>query len=176
MALVAGIIFVVFTIILRLVPHAPNFVPVAALALWAGVYFPKKWGLIAPIAVMFISDALIGFYDWRLMLVVYVSFIITGFIGWLIKNNPSVAKIAMGSLAGSMLFFIATNFAVWALSSWYPHTLYGLIDAYTMGIPFLRNTLVGDLFYSGLFFGSYAFATIFAKHRAGSLDLSPRVS
>ncbi len=175
MALIAGIIFALFTVLIRLTPHAPNFVPVAALALWAGTYLPKKWGVVTPIAVMLVSDALIGFYDWRLMLVVYISFALTVLIGWWVKGNKSVSRVILGSLTGSMFFFLATNFAVWALSSWYPHNLAGLLDAYVMGAPFFRNTLAGDLFYNGVFFGSYVFAVTIVAKKLRSLDLGARL-
>jgi len=175
MAIIAGVVFAVLALILRLVPHSPNFVPVAALALWAGAYLPKRWGMTVPLAVMLASDALIGFYDWRLMFVVYASFALAVFVGWWVRKNRSVARVVVGSLVGSMFFFLATNFAVWAFSSWYPHNLAGLFETYAMGAPFFRNTVLGDLFYSGVLFGSYALIKAFAKCKAGSLDLNPRV-
>jgi len=175
MSIIIGIALAALTIILRLVPHSPNFVPVAALALWAGAYLPKKWGVLVPMAVMFISDAIIGFYDWRLMLVVYASFAIMFFVGMWVRNNKSVSRVVLGSLSGSMFFFLATNFAVWAMSSWYAHNFTGLMEAYAMGAPFFRNTVLGDLFYNGMFFGVYALAEAFIRRKSSVFDLGAHV-
>ena len=51
-----GIAF--FAVAGRFFPHLPNFTPVGALALFAGVYIaPKtKWALCLPLAVLFLSD------------------------------------------------------------------------------------------------------------------------
>ncbi len=159
MTIIIGIFFALLTAVIRILPHAPNFVPAAALGLWAGSYLPKKTGLALPLLIMFSSDALIGFYDWRLMLVVYASIAITVPIGWLVRKHLSIKSVILGSLTGSLFFFLTTNFAVWVFSSWYPHTFSGLLYAYTMGLPFARNTFIGDLFYNGVFFSTYALVT-----------------
>ncbi|HUY69803.1 MAG TPA: DUF6580 family putative transport protein [Candidatus Tyrphobacter sp.] len=174
MALVAGIIFAFLTLVLRLEPHSPNFVPVAALALWAGAYLPRKIGFVFPLAVMFVSDAFIGFYDWRLMIVVYASFAAIIAVGWWVGKDKSLGRIFLASLAGSVLFYLATNFGVWALSSWYPKTAGGLADAYLLAIPFFRNTLAGDLFFNGVFFGSYALALFLSRLKTPEISYAGR--
>jgi len=74
---------------------------------------------------------------------------------WL-KNHKTVANVLGASLFGSIIFFLVTNFAVWAVPhSMYPHNLQGLLQSYIMGLPFLKNTLLGDLFYVGALFGLY---------------------
>lgn len=177
--MIAGLLFVAFSIAARLLYHAPNFVPIGALALWAGVYLPKRYGILLPIGAMLISDYFIGFYDWRLMAVVYASFALITPIGWLISKNEaprlyparrgglfknwwcggkSASNILLASLSGSVIFFITTNFTVWYFSEWYPHTPQGLMLSYTMAIPFFRNSLLGDLFYNASFFGVYELA------------------
>lgn len=148
----------VSSVILRLLPHAPNFAPIGALALFVGLYVSKKSWFIAPLVVMLVSDIFIGFYDWKLMSVVYLSFLTYAFIGRIVKNNKSFAMVVGGTFGGALLFYLTTNFAVWALSSWYPHTFSGLILSYEMALPFFRNTLTGDLFYVGAFVGAYELA------------------
>lgn len=132
----------------------PNFAPVAAISLFSGFYF-RKYFIFIPIAIMFISDIFVGFYDWKLMSAVYLSFVLIGLIGILTRKNKSILSIIGCSLAGSFLFFIITNFAVWIFSQWYPHNFSGLISCYEMAIPFFRNTILGDLFYSSIIFGCY---------------------
>ena len=65
------------------------------------------------------------------------------------------------TLAGSVLFFVWTNFGVWAFWNLYPHTLEGLVACYTAAIPFFRNTLLGDVVYSTALFGGFALAERF---------------
>jgi len=148
------------SIIARLLPHPPNFAPIAALALFCGVYASRvsKWYLLTPIAAMFVSDLFVGFYEWKTMAVVYGSFFAIGLIGLLVRMfEAKLQTVALGTLAGSSLFYLTTNFAVWAFSGMYDPTLDGLLLSYTMALPFLKFTLLGDLFYTGLFFGVYAF-------------------
>ena len=67
-----------------------------------------------------------------------------------------MGNIIGASLFSSILFFIVTNFGVWMVSGMYPHTMSGLFSAYAFAVPFFRNTIIGDLAYTGLFFGGYA--------------------
>ncbi|MDP2735291.1 MAG: hypothetical protein Q8P12_03725, partial [bacterium] len=102
----------------RLVPHAPNFTPVGALAVFAGLYLARtsKWALVLPLGVMFAADLAIGFYDFKLMAVVYGSILFYGIFGMLVRNKRSLGTITLATLAGSLLFYLTTNFAVWAFS------------------------------------------------------------
>jgi len=138
----------------RLLPHPSNFAPIAAISLFSGFYF-RRYFIFVPILIMLLSDIFIGFYDWKLMASVYLSFALVGFIGILMRKNKSVMMMTSCSLAGSVLFFVLTNFAVWAFSQWYPHNIQGLMECYTMAIPFFKNTLLGDLFYASVIFGCY---------------------
>ena len=143
---------------LRLLPHMPNFAPIGALALFTGLYSTRKSWLFIPLVVMFISDAFIGFYDWKIMLVIYSSFLVYVAIGKIVKNNKSAFTIIGGTFAGALIFYLTTNFAVWYFSGMYPRTLQGLILCYEMALPFFRNSLLGDVFYVGVFVGSYELA------------------
>jgi len=153
----------------RLVKHPPNFTPVAAMALFGGWYFNKKYLVAVPLIAMLLSDAFIGFYDWRLTAVVYAGIALTFFIGWLLKKNANWRKVIVGSLAGSVIFFIITNFAVWALYQWYPHTWAGLLNCYVQALPFFKNSLAGDLFYSVVLFGAYELSWFYASQKQTKL-------
>lgn len=152
------LIFVTVGALLRLVPHPANFAPIAAMALFGGVYLNRKQALILPILAMIVSDLFLGFGSLPIRLSVYGSFILTVLIGFLVKNRKSPKNIIFGSLSASVLFFLVTNFAVWAFSGMYPGTLFGLSESYFLAIPFFRNTILGDLFYTGVFFGGYELA------------------
>ena len=143
----------------RLLPHPPNFSPLAAMALFGGVYFSKKYALIIPIIALFVSDIFLGFHS--TIPFVYGSFLITGFIGLWLKNHRDFKSIFIGTILSSVLFFLITNYGVWLVGSLYQKNITGLIQSYVMAIPFFRYTFVGDLFYTGIFFGSYQ--AVFSK-------------
>lgn len=149
----------------RLLPHAWNFAPIAGIALFSGVYLGKRYAIALPIIAMVIGDLFIGFYEWPLMVAVYGCFALTGLLGSIIKKHKSVETILAGSIIASVLFFIATNWAVWQFSPWYAKTLEGLLQSYAMALPFFRNTLLGDLFYTGVLFGAYELAMVWARNR-----------
>jgi hypothetical protein len=141
----------------RLIPHPPNFTPVAALALFGGAqYGDKRLAFLVPLAAMFLSDLVLGLS--AITPVVYGSFALIVCLGFWLRRSPTGARIGIAAVAGAVLFFVVTNFGVWALGSWYPKTWVGLADCYVAAIPFFRNTLVSDLFYSALLFGGFALA------------------
>ena len=141
---------------LRLVPHPPNFTPIGAMALFSGAYLGRR-GLVAfaaPLAAMLLSDAVIGFHTG--MGFVYASIAAIVVIGWLALQRRSPLRIGAAAVAGSVLFFIVTNFGTWAVSGIYPLTASGLAACYVAAIPFFQNTLAGDLVYCALLFGGFA--------------------
>ena len=143
----------------------PNVAPVAALALFGGVYLPKRYAVILPLGAMLVSDLAIGFYTPTVMASVYASFMASSFIGFWIRKRQSLGTVVAGSLAGSVVFYLTTNAAVWMFGTWYPRTLQGLTSAYLAGIPFFRNTVLGDLGFVGVMFGAYALAQYLVRHR-----------
>lgn len=189
----------------RMLPHGPNFTPIAALALFGAVYLKKRDGLWVPLAALAFSDFFIGFYHPLVMASVYGSFMLVGLIGVWLRNTPRpsanlgvhwtpvaiatplkegitdsksplgrgsqgvgarwLPRVLGGSLAGSILFFLITNWAVWAFGELYTKDLGGLLMSYTMGLPFFRNTLLGDLFYVAVFFGIAELVPFILKHR-----------
>jgi hypothetical protein len=152
---VAGIIL--FAAVMRLIPHYPNFTPVAAIALFGGAHLGRKWlSFFIPLAALFISDMILGFHGF--MLPVYVSFAIVVLLGTRI-GKIGIPAVAGASVASSALFFIITNFAVWVGSPFYSQTFAGLMQSYTMAIPFFHTSLLGDLFYSAVFFGGFYFVS-----------------
>lgn len=140
-------------VFLRLVPHIPNVAPIAALALFSGVKMSNWKGFAVPLVVMIISDFFLGFH--ATVPFVYASFLLIVEIGHLLRKNTTPLSVGIGTLMGSILFFIVTNFGVWVTSSMYEKTIRGLLHCYVMGLPFFRNTLSGDIFYTVVFFLGY---------------------
>jgi len=150
--LITGMIL--FAAFARLIPHPPNFTPIAAMALFGGAYFSKKWmAFLIPVAAMFLTDLIIGFHS--TMWSVYLSFILIVGIGMIFIRKKKAGNIILASVTASVLFFIVTNFAVWAAGLYYPKTFAGLVTSYVAAIPFFHYTLLGDLFFVGVMFGLY---------------------
>lgn len=149
------VLIVLMAVVMRFLPHPANVVPITAMALFGGAYFNKKYALLLPLSVMFLSDIFLGFHN--TMFFVYGSFLLVGIIGIVLKKHNNFKWILGGTLLSSILFFMITNFGVWLMNmgNMYSNDLIGLARCYIMAIPFFRNTLVGDLFYVVMMFGGY---------------------
>ncbi|MDE3058000.1 MAG: hypothetical protein KGJ59_08595 [Bacteroidota bacterium] len=151
---IAAVLFVLLAAMSRLLPHPANFTPIAAMALFSGVYLERRFAFVVPIAAMLISDYFLGFYTE--MIWVYGSFLLIAVIGLWLKNHKKPLYILGGTLGSSMLFFVVTNFGVWVMpSSMYPKSFAGLVECYTAAIPFFRSTVEGDVFFVAVLFGLY---------------------
>jgi hypothetical protein len=150
-----GSILILAAALSRLLPHPDNFTPIAAIALVGGVYLEKRFALIIPLAALVISDIFIGFHS--TILFVYGSFVLIGLLGLWLKSHKKFLPVLGTALLSSILFFVITNFGVWLTGSgwFYPKTWQGLVECYVMAVPFFRNTLAGDLIYTGVLFGLF---------------------
>lgn len=157
----------------RLLPHPPNMTSVTALALFGGAYFGNRWLAFAlPLLALLGSDLLLGFYPG--MEVQYLSFAVIICIGLTLRRRRSLARITAAAVAGAVSFFVLTNFGVWALGTLYPRTLAGLEACFVAAIPFFRNMLVGDLFYTAVLFGGFHLLELrFSGLRERPLTLAP---
>ena len=151
----------------RLLPHPPNFSPVEAIALFGGAYFASRaWALLVPLAALLLSDLALaaingdGYADylggvsfWS----VYACIALSTVLGFGLRGKVGGARLLGYSLAGSVLFFVATNFGAWLGSAgFYPQTAAGLGAAYVAGIPFFQWTVLGTLAYAAILFGGFA--------------------
>jgi hypothetical protein len=155
--LLLALFLVVLCLVMRLLPHVSNFSPVAAAALFAGMTLNRQWLAIAvPLAAMLIGDIFLESYGWKMMAVVYGALALPAAIG-IFARKARVAYVAIGgALAASLIFYVTTNFAVWALSTLYTPDFNGLLECYVAALPFLKYTIAGDLFWSVALFGGAA--------------------
>lgn len=154
----------------RLIPHPPNFAPIGAMALFGAAYFSQRYLSFAiPIFSMWLSDLFLNnvvygqyfnhfvwFYDgfyWT-----YGAFILIGLIGFITLNRVKIQNLLLASLLASIVFFLISNFGVWASTTMYPKDVSGLMTCYTAGLPFFKNTLIGDFVYTGILFGAFELA------------------
>ena len=143
--------FIIVAALFRLFPHLPNVTPITAMALFSGVYFGnKKYAFVLPLLAMFLSDLFLGFSG--ITLFVYTAFILVSYIGFASKKM-NIKTILLSSLS----FFLITNFGVWLIG--YPKTMTGLLECYTLAIPFFRNALIGDFFFAGILYFGFEFVS-----------------
>lgn len=151
-------LMIVAAVASRLIPHPPNMASITAVALFSGAYLSdKRLAFFVPIVALFFSDLMLtGFY--RHMEIVYGSFALVVCVGLALRRHRSSLRIAGAALGSSVLFFVVTNFGVWAFESLYPKTMVGLAACYVAAIPFFQNTLAGDALYTAVLFGGFALA------------------
>ena len=163
---------VVVSALYRLIPNRPwGFAPQIAMAMFAGsVIKDKRLSFLLPLGSMFLSDVLFqvlfsfgiattpGFYDGQWMN--YILFTGLTVVGWFVSER-NVLQIAIGALAGPVLYFLASNAATWAAGAgWHrPHTWAGFTQAMADGVPFFKGSLYATLLFAALFYGSYALLT-----------------
>jgi hypothetical protein len=189
LALLAGV--------LRLLPHPWNFTPVGALGLYAGARLPSWHAFAWPLGIMAATDLLLwavaGHQPFDPF--VYASFLITVLIGRMLSRTESAWAIGSASLLASVQFYLMTNFGAWLVLSSptsplpgdlrYSRDLSGLLACYVAGIPFFNtqapplgffgNTVLGDLCFTGLLFGSYSWLSRRALLRhSGSASFAVR--
>ena len=145
------VILILSLAFIRLLPHAPNFTPIIAISIYAGIKFNNKYlALLIPILSMVISDLFIGFHS--SMLAVYLCIVMNVFIGIFFIKKFTLLNYMYLSFLGACNFYIITNFSVWILSNMYPLTIEGLIMCYLLALPFFQNTLISSLLFGCLIF------------------------
>jgi hypothetical protein len=176
--LITGLI--VLAVLARLLPHATNFTPIGAIALFCAAYIPKKkWALITPLAALWISDLLLNnlvyaeYYEgfaWFTsgFLYIFGAIAMIAVLGYYLLKKVTLPRVLGSAFGAAVLFFIISNFGVWVSGTLYPMSLEGLIACYTAAIPFFHYTLAGNVVYSVALFGAYEYA----KYKMPELELA----
>lgn len=150
----AVLCLVVVAALMRFIPHEPNFTPIIALAIFSGAHLKdKKLAFTIPIFAVILSDIFLGFHS--LMFFVYLSLIVCVMLGLVICRSVTLKNVILSGLASSLLFFIVTNFGVFLVTDYYPHSFQGLVECYTMAIPFFRNTILSTAIFMAVLFYVY---------------------
>ena len=170
------IVLILLAAFSRLVPHPPNFASIAGVALFGAAQFRSKWlAFLVPLAAMLLSDLALGilvqlhFYSdsgWMAhtqgihlgSIVVYATFAMITAMGFILRKNRTIPWLGGTALAGSIIFHVTTNLGVWVAGDLYPMTLSGLVTCFVAAIPFFLRTVLSDLSYVAVLFGSFALA------------------
>ncbi|HEX4439303.1 MAG TPA: TonB-dependent receptor [Thermoanaerobaculia bacterium] len=145
-----AVLLVLLGALTRLVPHPPNFVPLGAIALYAGARLPRGLAWAVPLGAMALSDFFVDFGSGRaaigpVRVAVYASFIAIVLLGRFARGPIRAGRLAALSVAASSLFFVASNFGEWIRDPLYQRTAAGLLLCYAAAIPFFWATLAADL-------------------------------
>ncbi len=148
-------IMIVMAALSRLLPHPFNFTPIESMALFGSAYFANRWLSIAmPLLAMLLADYFLGFHSG--MPVIYGTIVLISLIGFGLRGKVTALRVASFGLVSATLFFVITNFSVWAGSGMYPMNANGLLACYVAGIPFFHWQLAGVATYSLILFGGFA--------------------
>ena len=144
---------ILILVLARLIPHPPNFTPIIAVAIMSGYFFKNIYLSFATLLIsMLLADAFIGFYD--NILFVYLSLFLIVLLFYKISEKINFKNLFIYSFIGSIIFFIISNFGVWALGSPgildipYERNLNGLVECYVLAIPFFPNTFLSTLIFA----------------------------
>ncbi len=140
--------------VVRFLPHPPNLTPLTAMALLAGVAWPMPVAALFAIGAMLVGDLALGWVSQNLM--GYVSLALIVALGTRLRARLRPGRMMGSAVAGSSIFFLLSNFGVWVEGRLYPRTWDGLVACYVAGLPFYRNQLAGDLLYTALLVGGFA--------------------
>ena len=156
--------------IARMIPHSWNFTPLAAIGLFSASYFGyRNWGILAPFISLFLTDLLLNntiysqYYEgftWITSWWIYAAYAAVIGLGIVFLHGKSVTagRIVGVSLLASVSFFLLSNLNTFFETKLYPQTFAGFLTCLTAGLPFFKNTLLGDLLYSGVIFGAFEWA------------------
>ncbi len=164
-----ALVLIILAAVSRLLPHPQNFTPIAAIGLFGAAVFDRRWLMfVVPFVALFLSDLLLNnvvyaqYYEgfaWVSSGWIYVAFALVILLGRvLLHHKIGIKNVVVASLCASVLFFLVSNFSTWYETALYPKTFDGLMLCYTAGLPFFGNTVLGDLFFSAVLFGGYAWA------------------
>ena len=145
---------VVFSLLLllgitsRFLPHPPDMTALTAVIFASALYLGPRLSIILTVLLLVLSDVFIGSYEMPVMISVYGAFLLIAGIGVIFARLQKIEHKALILVSASVVFFLITNAAVWYFTPWYSKDLTGLMTSYTLGLPFLKNMLVGDFFYT----------------------------
>lgn len=143
-------------VLFRVLPHPDNFTPTMAIALFSGAVLAPSLAFSVPLVLMMASDLYIGLHP--LFWLVWGSFLVVVLMGTRLRQRTTYGRMGLATLSGSLFFFVTTNLGVFLFEGMYPRTWQGLTECFVMAVPFFKNSLAGDVFFTCTFFAIFAAA------------------
>ncbi len=141
----------------RVITHITNKTPLTAMSVLAGGFFMRRFAIAFIVATMLVSDVLVGYFmgypivgSWTVF--TYSGFLAIVFVGGCLGAKPAFVKTFLLTLLSGLGFWLWTNVGTWLFSGMYPRTGLGLMECYSMALPFLRNSLIGVLIWTPIFY------------------------
>lgn len=159
-----ALVWIVLTIFARLIPHPPNVTPLTAVGLFSGSKMPRSLSIAVSLGALLLSDLALAYISgypafgyWSLF--TYSGFLLIVLAGYWIGENASALKTFATLLGSSLGFWLWTNFGIWATNDHglYSKTISGLLNCYVNALPFLANSIAGDLIWGSVIFLGFAF-------------------
>ena len=147
------LVLLLLVVISAVLPHSANVTPIGALGLFAGTYVRKQGFLLLPVAAALFADlTTVGVYSVLIMFFVYTGHLVSSLCGrYLVRDKKLSTRLPVAVIAASVGFYLVSNLGNWWV--YQPHTWEGVVECYTLGLPYLLRTLIGNVIYSTLFFG-----------------------
>ena len=168
-----AIVLIIIGSCARLIPHLPNFTPTETIAIFGAAYLGRTWlPYFIPVVTMYFADFIInntvarsffpnhdGLVLWsNYMLFNIIAIMLIVLIAQKVLNKINFKNVMIAAIVSSVVFYLITNFGSWvSLTSIYSKDFTGLMSSYVAGLPFLRTTLISNLLFSGVIFGSMHF-------------------
>jgi hypothetical protein len=151
-------LFLLLAIAVRFIPHPWMFTPVTGSLLFFGARGSRRF-MWVPLVLLAASDVVLTkvVYAYPFVWDHFVTWAWYAAVLWLgtrLKSNMKPFPVIGAALASSVSFFLISNFAVWAAYNMYPKNFSGLIMSYTLGLPFFRNAVEGDLLFTAAMFAT----------------------
>ena len=126
----------------RFIPHPPNFTSLLALSFYVPVIFGLRY-LPALLFSFAITDFIIGYHSGTFF--TWGSVFLIGLIANFFAKN--ITTRLTGALVGALIFFVISNFGVW-VSGMYGLTIVGLLNCYTLALPFFAYSIISTTIFS----------------------------
>jgi hypothetical protein len=139
--------------------HIWNFVPIGAVALYAGSRLPRRWAWAVPLVAMILSDIILDYGQHRPVFelsrwTIYATLAATPLLGrFANRRGFGLWEVPFLSILASVVFFLTSNLATWAEGRLYPMTWAGLVSCYYMAIPFYKMTFAAEMLGACVLFG-----------------------
>lgn len=139
----------------RLIMHLPDATPLTSLCVLSPVYFSKRLSVFIMLITLMLSDFALHMLMHYPLYGLWTLFTYSGwlgviFLGVFLAKKMTAPRALYFSCSGALFFWIWTNFGTWITTAMYPHSFSGLMMCYAAALPFLRNSVIASVVWTGV--------------------------